>query len=224
MARAVQEELVFRSWGGRRPGAGRPPAPGRRAVAHRRRAAHDPRLPVHVTLRATAAVPSLRGPRVFGAVRRALAVASTASFRILHFSVQADHVHLLVEADRGVGLARGCQGLAVRVAKAVNCLLGRRGAVWGDRYHAWQLATPREVRRALVYVLQNWLKHERGSRGRDPRSSAAWFNGWRTPLPRPPGPAPVRSPRTWLARVGWLRHGRLDADEGPCGKPRTGRR
>ncbi len=222
MARAVQAELVFRAWGGRRPGAGRPPVPGRRAVAHRR-TPHDPRLPVHVTLRAAAGIPSLRGARVFTAVRRALAVASTASFRILHFSVPADHVHLLVEADRVGGLARGCQGLAVRVAKAVNLFLGRRGAVWGDRYHARRLATPREVRAALVYVLQNFRKHVVGANGLDARSSAAWFNGWRVSPPRPSGPPPVRWPRTWLARVGWLRHGRVDSDEGPRGRPRTGR-
>src|SRR5262249_9125783 len=111
--------------------------------------------------------------------------------------------------------ARGCQGLAVRIAKAVNRALGRRGAVWGDRYHARWLRTPREVRAALVYVLQNWRKHVPGARGLDPRSTARGFEGWRRAPPRPAGPAPMRAPRTWLARVGWLRHGRLGVDEGP---------
>jgi putative transposase len=215
MARELQGVLVFRSWGGRRPGAGRPASPGRRAVAHRRRAPHDARVPVHVTLRASAEIPSLRGERLFATVRGALAAASTRSFRILHYSVQADHLHLIVEADGGSRLVRGCQGLAVRVAKAVNHILTRRGAVWGDRYHARPLRTPREVRHALVYVLQNWLKHIPGARGRDPRSSAAWFDGWRARPVRAPGPAPVRAPRTWLARIGWLRHGRLRAGEAP---------
>src|SRR4029453_4428492 len=125
------------------------------------------------------------------------------------------HLHLIGEADGGSRLVRGCQGLAVRVAKAVNHILTRRGAVWGDRYHARPLRTPREVRHALVYVLQNWLKHIPGARGRDPRSSAAWFDGWRARPVRAPGPAPVRAPRTWLARIGWLRHGRLRAGEAP---------
>jgi hypothetical protein len=69
------------------------------------------------------------------------------------------------------------------VAKAVNRLLRRHGALWGDRYHARQLETPSEVRRALVFVLQNWKKHVPGARGLDPRSSAAWFDGWQTPPP-----------------------------------------
>jgi hypothetical protein len=36
----------------------------------------DPRYPVQVTIRATAGLPSLRSPRVFGALRRAIARAS----------------------------------------------------------------------------------------------------------------------------------------------------
>lgn len=215
MAHPSQGVLIFRSWGGSRPGAGRPPKPGRGAVPHRRRTQHDPRTPVHVTLRAASGVPSLRGRLVFEGVRGAMAAASGGTFRVLQFSCQADHVHLLVEAEGGASFVRGCQGLAVRLAKAVNRVLGRRGPVWGDRYHARWLRSPREMRAALVYVLQNWLKHVPTARGRDPRSSAAWFNGWRTPLPRPSGAAPVREPRTWLARVGWLRYGRLDAEEGP---------
>ncbi len=210
-------ELRIRSWGGRRPGAGRPPRSGRRTVPHRQREAHDARCPAHVTLRAARGVPSLRGVRVFGAVRAALAAGSGSAFRVLHFSVQADHVHLLVEADGTRAFVRGCQGLAIRVAKAVNRTLGRAGAVWGDRYHARRLTTPRAFRNCLVYVLQNWRKHLPGVRGLDSRSSAAWFGGWRTAGSPPQGPPPVATPRTWLARVGWLRHGRLDTDEAPRG-------
>src|SRR5262245_56796239 len=163
MRRAAQMSLPFRAWGGRRAGAGRPPRPGRPRVSHHRRPAHDPRMPVHVTLRATRGLPSLRGSAVFAAVRSSLAVSSGTRFRILQFSVQMDHLHLLVEAESTEGLARGCQGLGVRIARAVNRILGRRGTVWGDRYYARALSTPAEVRRALVYVLQNFRKHEPGA-------------------------------------------------------------
>jgi REP element-mobilizing transposase RayT len=154
-----QLDLAFRSWGGRRRGAGRKPSPGRRAVPHRRRCTHDPHSPVHVTLRSSRDLPSLRAAGVFRAIGTALAGASSGQFRVLHFSAQADHVHLLVEADAHAALVRGLQGLAIRLARAVNRLLGRRGRVWSDRYHARQLRTPREVRHALVYVLTNWRKH-----------------------------------------------------------------
>jgi hypothetical protein len=144
-----------------------------------------------------------------------LAAASTPSFRVLQFSVQADHLHLIVEADGPTGFERGVRGLAIRVAKAVNRALGRRGQVWGDRYHAHLLRTPREVRNALVYVLNNFRKHFRGARGLDPCSSARWFEGWRTGIGRVVEASPLPRARTWLARVGWRRRGLLDVDEGP---------
>jgi REP element-mobilizing transposase RayT len=216
MARRRQLELVFRTWGGRRHGAGRKPTAGRRSlVPHRRRASHDTRCPAHATLRVRAGLPSLRGGRLFAALRNAIASASGARFRVLHFSVQADHLHVVVEADGTTALARGLQGLAIRVAKAVNRVLGRRGTVWADRYHARTLATPREVRNALVYVLQNWRKHIPGARGVDARSSAGWFDGWRSTVTRPAGRCPVAVARTWLARIGWRRHGPIDIGEAP---------
>jgi hypothetical protein len=166
---------------------------------------HVARRPAHVTLRA------------------ALAAASGPAFRVRHWSVQADHLHLVVEADAPGAFVRGCQGLAIRVAKAVNRALRRAGAVWGDRYHARGLTTPRALH-CLIYVLQNWRKHVPGARGLDPRSAAAWFSGWRSPAHAPSGPPPAARPRTWRARVGWLRRGRIAVDEAPHGAPRVVRR
>jgi putative transposase len=183
-------------------------------MSHRPRAPHDVRCPVHATLRLRRDLPSLRGDRMFSAVRDALAAASSPGFRLLHFSVQRDHLHVLVEADAPGWLARGLQGLAIRVAKAVNRTLGRHGAVFDDRYHARTLATPREVRNAFVYVLNNWRKHVRHAIGLDDRSSARWFDGWRV-APSASAPPPVARARTWLARVGWRRHGMIDVDEAP---------
>src|SRR5437899_9452485 len=213
MARALQQ-LSFptpRAWGGRRAGAGRKPTPGRRpGVAHGARPPHLAAHPVHVTLRAGPAIRCLRAARVFPSVRRALAVSSHDNFRVLQFSVQDDHLHLIVEADDGRALGRGLRGLAIRVARAVNRALGRRGAVWGDRFHARALTSPRAVRHALVYVLMNRRKHCAGERGLDPCSSALWFNGWRQLVATGPGKAPVVRARTWLAAAGWRRHGLVD--------------
>ena len=109
------------------------------------------------------------------------------------------------------------RGLAIRLAKAVNRALGRAGRVWGDRYHARMLRTPREVRNALVYVLNNFRKHLRDAVGLDACSSAQYFDGWRTvpAFGRVVGVLPVATARTWLARVGWRRHGPIDVDECP---------
>ena len=172
MRRAMRQlELRPHTWGGRRDGAGRRPTPGRRAVPHARRSPHDPRCPAHVTLRACAGVPSLRSERLLPILRNALRAASTTRFRLLAFSVQSDHLHLVVEADEPTGLARGMQGLAIRLAKSLNRALARRGSVWGDRYHSRILRTPREVRNVLAYVLNNFRKHLRVALGLDPYSS-----------------------------------------------------
>src|SRR4051812_11534698 len=209
--------------GGRRAGAGRKPNGPRAGVPHTPRPAHQSRHPVHVTLRAKRALPSFRSDGLFPHVRRALAAASKRMFRLIHFSVQSDHLHLIVEADDKPALSRGMQGLAVRAAKAVNRATGRRGSVWSDRYHARPLRTPRETRHGLVYVLLNFRKHLRAAPGVDPRSSGAWFDGWRRhPRPTPERP-PVLPARTWLARTGWRRAGPvIDPAEAPRSPPSNG--
>jgi REP element-mobilizing transposase RayT len=215
-----QLELRIRTWGGRRRGAGRKPAPGRRSTPHRRRAPHNPSCPVHVTPRRRSGLPTLRGNLIFSAIQRAFRAASRDSFRLLQFSVQSDHLHLVVEADTPTRLTRGVQGLAIRVARAINRATQRSGRVWDGRYHAHSLRTPREVRNALVYVLQNVRKHVRRATGLDPCSSARWFRGWRRVVAAPLAGAPVVAARTWLARIGWRRHGLLHLGEMPRGRSR----
>jgi len=210
-------QLAFpapRTWGGRRAGAGRKPAPGRRpGVAHVTRPPHHAGHPVHVTIRTGPGIRCLRAARVFPAIRGALAASSHGGFRVVHFTVQDDHLHLIVEADDRATLARSLRGLAIRVARAVNGALGRRGAVCTDRYHARALTSPRAVRHALIYVFSmNRRKHCAEERGLDPCSSAPWFDGWRNAVAPLTGRPPVVRACTWLATVGWHRHGRIDAD------------
>ncbi len=232
------------TWGGRRLGAGRKPSGPRAGVPHRARPAFCPRHPVHVTLRSV--LGCLRTPGVFPALACAIGTSTCAGFRVIHFSVQADHVHLLIEALDRAALHAGIRGLLVRTSRAVNRRLGRSGPVWIGRYHRHDLRTPREVRNGLCYVLQNWKKHIRDARGVDPFSSGPWFNGWKeigsmerassTSEPSPVGvgtstvgdgwsttvASPVDPPRTWLARTGWKRHGLISLHEAPGspGQPR----
>ena len=218
--------------GGWRPGAGRPR--GRKHVAHERRAelvGFKQRFPLHVTWRLRPEVGSVRRYRTAALARRAIAAAHKAGFRVLEFSLQGNHLHCLVEAASAVDLARGMQGLAIRLARGWNRVLGRRGTVFAERYHARVLRSPREVRNVLSYILLNARKHaaergERLSRGWfDTFSSAPWFAGWSAPLPRDEPwmaraldrPCPVAEPTTWLASTGWQRWGPLDLNAVPGG-------
>ncbi|WXA80142.1 transposase [Pendulispora rubella] len=151
--------------------------------------------------------------------------ASQAEFQIVHFSVQHDHIHFIVEARDKANLSRGMRGLSIRLARAINRGLARRGPVWRERYHAHALTRPREVRHALLYVLMNHRKHGASPAWLDRCSSAAWFDGWRKDVLfeyalRDLGgfsglAPPVQPARTWLAREGWRRHRLLGVDEGP---------
>jgi REP element-mobilizing transposase RayT len=205
------------SWGGRRKGAGRKPG-GRPVVLHRARPEHKSRFPLHVTLRARADLGSLRGARLYPVVESSLADASRSSFRVVHFSVQGDHVHLVAEAHDKVTLSSGIRGLVIRTARAINRVVGRKGPVWVDRYHARELRNPREVRHALRYVLLNARKDRREVVRFDPCSSARWFDGWRDQdalVDIAADPPAVAAARTWLLGVGWRRHGLLRMDETP---------
>lgn len=209
MARRAEKQLELPAvggWGGARAGSGPKPRPGS-GPSHVRREAHEARWPVHVTLRAQRGLPSLRSPRAFQALQRALVQANRAAFRVLHFSVQTDHLHLIVEGDSSRALVRGLQGLAGRCARALNRQWSRRGPVWSHRYHAHPLRTPTEVRRALAYVLLNFRKHLRAPPSIDPRSSGVWFDGWSGGATSTASPGPLSRPRTWLASVGWHRGG-----------------
>jgi hypothetical protein len=154
-------------------------------------------------------------------------------FRLVHYSLQGNHAHLIVEARDRDALGRGMMAIGARLARAVNRVMRRTGEVLADRYHVRVLPTPREVRAALRYVLLNARRHAAqaraalGARVRlDPASSARWFDGWRRTAPGAPEAVdppslPERSPvaraRTWLLTVGWRRHGLLDpADAAPC--------
>ena len=186
---------------------------------------------MHVTLRS--AFRPLRSQHVFPtlcfAIRRATE-RDPGSFRILHFSVQYDHVHLVVEASNQRALSSGVASVSIRIARYVNELVRRHGRFWADRWHGRELGSPKAVRNALVYVLANFRKHERTKHkpGVDAFSSATRFDGWRgfahgNALPRA-GPlyhdamaryVVVSASETWLGGVGWRRTGLIGVGEAP---------
>jgi REP element-mobilizing transposase RayT len=216
-----QREFGFVNWGGRRRGAGRKPKGEQAGVSHAKRPTLASRFPVLVTLRLRPGLPSLRYDDSHAVLKSALSAGSREEFRVVHYSVQTNHLHLLVESKDERSLARGMIGLAVRIARRLNRLWRRAGQVFADRYHAILLRTPRAVRGALVYVLQNARKHGAWvARRPDVFSSGAWFDGWRgSSNPADSSSSLLEKARTWLLTVGWRRHGLIGVLEAPAHGP-----
>ncbi len=193
---------------------------------------------MHVVLRASSSIRQLRKREIYKALRKALVTTfKREDFRIVHISIQGTHVHLLVEANHRLALARGMKAFGISAAKHINAVLPRdadgkrrRGTVFPDRYHAQIIKTPRQARHALAYVLNNWRKHGESQLviakdwPIDPFSSAPSFAGWRDldaskiEWPRTYEPLPVCEPKTWLLREGWKRYGLIASHEVPSRK------
>lgn len=178
---------------------------------------------MHVTMRRVALGPSFRAELVHDVLVRELVALKARGVRVIHYSIQTDHLHLIVESHDRTTLSRQMQFLFSRIARAVNAVAHRSGSLFRDRHHRHDLRTPTEMRRALVYVLFNTRKHSTSYRWMDRHSSMRWFHGWsaeRAPADAElleVGPAaPVSEPSTWLAARGWQRAGgRIRFDELP---------
>ncbi|MBK9386961.1 MAG: transposase [Planctomycetes bacterium] len=228
--RVHQLEFDFRQHGGKRKGAGRKPKNAKPGMPHRERSKKKRGEPLLITARLADGLPSLRRG---GALKLVLAALSASSdrhgMRIVHYSIQGNHLHLLIEADDRTCLARGMNALLSPLARALNKLWGRKGKVFPERYHDEVITTPTQARNALRYVLQNGKKHGVVAQSSiDPCSSAPVFDGWReqpsiASIPTAAVVAAIAPASTWLLTTGWRSHGLLDIRELAHTKP-AGRR
>ena len=222
----LELDLRRRTWGGARKGAGRKKSGRYTDAPHRARPQISKHHPIHVVIRTRKDVPRLRRGPIFRAIDRALRhVLGEHGFRVVHTSIQHNHLHFLVEADSKAALSHGMRSLAICAARAINAVCGRTGKVT-YRYHAKPITNPRQARNALAYVLNNWRRHKEHLRtsaaGRsrlDPYSTAIHFRGWTEEPTMSMGegyvPLPSAAPETWLLRVGWQRAGTISAYEVP---------
>ena len=202
-------------WGGKRRGAGRRNRAGR--VNHMKRPKVKYSTPLHLTLRLKKDLVNLRCGDVELAFETAAIKAKAFGLRIVHYSLQNNHVHLIVEAGDNDMLARGMRSFGSCFGKAVRKIVGGKGGVFDGRFHLHVLKNPTEMRNALAYVLQNFSKHSKLLKHVDRYSSAPYFGDWRQLLGSragpilsamgkpPPLPEHLSSPRSWLAQTGWMK-------------------
>jgi len=206
-------------WGGRRKNAGRPNKSN--TVNHMKREQVSARHPQLITLKLRGNLPNLRQKRLFKEFQTGIQLAGRLGFRVIQYSLQSNHIHLLVEAKDHTSLARGVQSLAGRLAKILRKLVGGRGSVFSGRYHRRALKTPTEMKRALQYVLLNTAKHLKMIEHLDPFSSGVTFAHWPQLIGQKfaflikheveiwaKQAQPIQDvfdAQTWLASVGWMR-------------------
>lgn len=205
-------------------------------MPHRERARHQREYPVLVTVRIMSR--SLRSQYVFPTVRNAIAATNRkrpTAFRICEFSVQSNHLHLLVEATDARALSQGMRSLGARLAYHINRLLFRRGQLIAARFHSRDLETPRAVRNALIYIFGNFRKHSKFKNSTtgallDVYSSAPYFRSFRSLvgivprdripnlIPRalaPPSEPPVCTAQTSLLSESWISLGYISMNDAP---------
>ena len=138
------------------------------------------RTAVHLTLRCSARAPSLRSRRRYACIKQAIARLHSdgVGFKVIHYAVLGNHLHLVVEADSQFALSKGMQRLTLSISRFLNAENVRRhggcldpragkwsarrgwiGRIFADRYHAHLLNTLSEMTRALRYVRQNAEHH-----------------------------------------------------------------
>ena len=199
---------------------------------------------MHITVKARKGLPSFRSQRIHNmmleVLRNQIYVLRkyAGAFKVAHFSIQTNHIHIMIEADDTKTLRSGVSGLVIAFARQLAKLLGRKKCkVWAERFHSRELHAPRDVRNVLSYIFQSFKHHETthgsGMRSRPHRySSARWFDGWYQQVlipipidesaymrgPPPWVPTTAGEPRTWLLGTGRKeRHGKLNMMDRPGG-------
>src|SRR5665213_2046977 len=209
-----QLKFKIKTWGGKRKGAGRKNRSG--LCSHLKREKIDIRKPIHITL--TFNKVNLRNRATLNAFRHAVSEAKRFCLYVVHYSIQIDHIHLIIEAKDNKSLTTGMKSLCGRFGKIIRAAMGGSGPVFKERFHIHVLKTPTEMKRALKYVLTNTAKHMKVIEHIDGFSTGLAFKEWRPLLGRSYSDivddviknfattySELSPPQSWLARVGWMR-------------------
>ena len=120
------------NWGGRRPGAGRKPKGDKPMVSHARRRKIRSGARIDIRWQLDPAI-ELKGARA--ALTSAMKEGSEGTgFKVARASLRGRVAEFTVSARDSERLARGMQGLAIRFARALDRVVGRKGRVFIDRY------------------------------------------------------------------------------------------
>lgn len=201
-------------WGGKRKGAGRKNRSG--TLNHLKRQRVNPKAPIHVTMKLREGLPNIQCPEMHEKFKSGLRKAKALGLRVIHYTVERNHIHMMIECSNNSSLSRGMKSLGASFGRAIRAFAGGKGPVFKERFHMRVVKTPMEVRNVIAYVLTNTSKHHKMAPGPTPYSSGMYFSEWKKLLGRRAGPVlrefvPITTdlpeflcePKSWLAREGW---------------------
>lgn len=151
MKRQLELTLDNGKWGGRRKGAGKKRIHSA-GVAHTKREKITSREPLHVNFKLTVTIKNENGLR---AIKKSLENARK-YFHILHYSLQWNHIHLIIEATDNEALFRGMRSFTNTFVKCMG-----KGSIQKERYHLHVLRSVKETKNAFRYVIFNEAHHSR---------------------------------------------------------------
>lgn len=141
-------------------GAGRP-AIHDRGIRHIARDKVTKHTSLHLTIKIERLKAGLRNKDVLKQLHDSIKKARKIGLRVIHYTLEFDHVHLLVEVDSNQQLAKGMQSFGISFSKGINKIKAQVGKVFKTRYHFRKLKSPNEIKNVIFYILGNSLKHKK---------------------------------------------------------------
>lgn len=148
---------------------------GRKAI-HDKGIRHTPReviskpSPLHLTVKLKRA--DIQNKVVLRILKHAIYRSRLQGVRVVHFSLEHDHVHLYVECGNNFVLGKAMKAFGVTFVRGINKFKRSKGQLYKYRYHLRILKSAREVKNVINYILKNGIKHGRTLKVINPYNSA----------------------------------------------------
>lgn len=150
--------------------AGRP-AKNDAGIRHTKRPDLTRPSSLHLTVKIEKSKANLKNKNVLAILKKAIFNARRQGLKVIHYSLEYDHIHLIIEADNNRTLGKGMQAFGVTLAKAINRMRKVKGQVYKHRYHFRQITSSRQLKNVMTYIFNNGVKHKTSATALSPFNS-----------------------------------------------------
>jgi len=114
---------------------------------------------LHLTVKIEKEKANLKNKFILKILKKAILNARRFNLKIIHYSLEFDHVHLLIEAENNIILGKGMQSFGVTFSKAINRHRNVSGQVYKHRYHFRKITSAKQLKNVMNYIFKNGVKH-----------------------------------------------------------------